>query len=101
MNRLEPRNVLRALAELLQQRGITRLYGSAGPQLGVLSVADNLTVWTDGRLLWWQQDGENINWPAADPDGAAARLAAIVRPPEPSSLSAYYYGMNCLGTIMA
>ncbi len=84
MNRLEPANVLRALADLLQQRGVTRLYGSAGQQLGVLSVTDSVTVWTDGRLLWWQQDGENVTWPAADPDGAATRLAALSRPPGPT-----------------
>jgi len=32
-------------------------------------------VWSNGRVLWWRAaDGEGITWPAADPDGTAARL---------------------------
>jgi hypothetical protein len=35
-----------------------------------------VTVWTNGRVLWWRADGEEMTWPAADPYGAAGRLAA-------------------------
>jgi hypothetical protein len=43
--------------------------------LGLLSIASGLTVWTDGRRLWWDRDGDQATWPAADPDGAARILA--------------------------
>jgi hypothetical protein len=73
--RARPAQVLRALAEQLQARGITRLYGYACDRLGVLSLP-GASVWTNGRVLWWHADGEEMTWPAADPSGAAARLAA-------------------------
>jgi hypothetical protein len=85
--RLRPADVLRALADLLRVAGITRLYGSACTIIGVLSVAYGLTVWTDGRRLWWDRDGSQATWPAADPDGAARILATLTRnqaePPPP------------------
>jgi hypothetical protein len=77
--RLRPANVIHALADLLRADGITRLYGNACTMLGVLSIADGLTVWTDGRRLWWDRDGHQVSWPAADPDGAARHLVALAR----------------------
>jgi hypothetical protein len=77
--RLRPANVVRALADLLRSDGITRLYGDACTILGVLSIAYGLTVWTDGRRLWWDRDGTQATWPATDPDGAARILAALAR----------------------
>jgi hypothetical protein len=77
--RLRPVNVLRTLADLLHAAGITRLYGSACTFYGVLSIAYGLTVWTDGRRLWWDRDGEKTAWPAADPDGAARILTTLTR----------------------
>ena len=44
---------------------------------GVLSVTGGLTVWTNGRLLWWQAGGNQETWPAADPQGAARALTAL------------------------
>jgi hypothetical protein len=79
--RLPPGDVLRTLADLLCAAGITRLYGSACAVLGVLSIAYGLTVWTDGRRLWWDRDGAQASWPAADPEGAARILATITRSP--------------------
>jgi hypothetical protein len=76
---LRPANVVRALADLLRADGITRVYGNACTMLGVLSIACGLTVWTDGRRLWWDRDGHQTTWPAADPDGAARLLAALAR----------------------
>jgi hypothetical protein len=70
---------MRALADLLNANGITRLYGAACTMLGVLSIAYGLTVWTDGRRLWWYRDGDQTTWPATDPDGAVRILAALAR----------------------
>jgi hypothetical protein len=75
--RLRPANVVRTLADLLRADGITRLYGNACTKLGVLSIVHGLTVWTDGQRLWWDRDGNQTVWPAADPDGAARILAAL------------------------
>jgi len=44
-------------------------------------VAAGLTAWTNGRLLWVTHDGQRETWPAADTETAAARLAALARPP--------------------
>ena len=74
--RQEPAAALRALAALLCVAGITHLYGSACARYGVLSVSGGLTVWTNGRVLWWRVGGEQATWPAADPDGAARQLTA-------------------------
>jgi hypothetical protein len=79
--RLRPVDVLRTLADLLRTRGITRLYGSACAMLGVLSVAYGLSVWCDGRQLWWHRDGERTTWPARDPDGAASLLIELAQDP--------------------
>lgn len=76
--RRRPAEVLRALAGLLQDRGLTRLYGSACTMLGVLSVAYGVTVWTDGQRLWWRGRDDETIWPAADPEGAADQLAHLV-----------------------
>lgn len=73
--RLSPALALRQLAELLTWRGITRLTGSACDLIGVLSIASGVTAWTNGRVLWWRVNGEETSWPAADAEGAAARLA--------------------------
>jgi hypothetical protein len=67
---------MRALAGQLQAHGITRMYGAACATLGVLSVAYGVTVWTDGRRFWWRDGDTETGWPAADPEGAAAQLAA-------------------------
>jgi hypothetical protein len=72
--RQQPAAALGALAAQLRAAGITRLYGTACALFGVLSITYGLTVWTNGRLFWWQRDDEEIRWPAADPGGAARQL---------------------------
>jgi hypothetical protein len=86
-SRQRPAASLDALATQLRAAGITRLYSSACTLFGVLSIAYGLTVWTNGRLLWWQTGNEHVTWTAADPEGAARILAAVTRnlnEPEPS-----------------
>ncbi len=78
---------LRTLAAELNERGITRIYGSASPALGVLSLP-GVTIWTNGTILRWNQDGEEITWPAADAPGAAARLADLAQHGRPHPLPA-------------
>ena len=48
--------------------------------IGVLSVAHGLSVWCDGRQLWWHRDGNRLTWPAGDPAGAARLLASSATP---------------------
>jgi hypothetical protein len=81
--RRQPAAALRALAAHLRAAGITQLYGSACALFGVLSVANGLTVWTNGRLLWWQTGGNQATWPATDPQGAARALTALATRPSP------------------
>ncbi len=70
-----------AIAALLARHGLTRVYVAAYSVIAVISVSDGLTAWTDGRRLWWIAGGQPCTWPAADPEGAAARLAALAAPP--------------------
>jgi hypothetical protein len=76
-SRQRPSLVLRALAAQLRERELTHLYLAACPRFGVLSVAYQLTVWTNGRVLWWQVGPAETTWPAADVPGAALRLARL------------------------
>jgi hypothetical protein len=78
--RRRPAVALRALAGQLQQRGITSLYGYACDRIGVLSLPA-VSVWTNGRVLWWRADGEENGWPAADPEGAADQLTGLAATP--------------------
>jgi hypothetical protein len=71
---------MRELVTLLQTQGLTRLYWSACAVTGVVSVAQGLTVWTDGRRLRWRVDGKDTLWPAHDTEGAATELAKLARP---------------------
>jgi len=78
-----PASIAAAVAALLARRGITRTYTAASPAIAVISVTAGLTAWTNGRQLWWAAGGHPRTWPAADPEGAAARLAALARQPQP------------------
>lgn len=75
--RTSPASVVRALAEMLRQRGITRIYSAACPVFGVVSISTGLTAWTNGRLLVWRYGGVSHAYPAADVEGAAERLATL------------------------
>ncbi len=69
-----PALVLRSLADQLRERGVTSLYGAACRHFGVLSLP-GVSVWTNGRVLWWQAGDDETTWPAADAPGAARLLA--------------------------
>ena len=53
-------------------------YGAACDRLGVLSLPA-VTVWTNGRVLWWRAGQGETTWPAADAP-AAARLLTELNP---------------------
>ena len=73
--RQRPAEALEALAGQLRQHGLTHLYGTSSRLFGVLSVREGVTVWTNGRVLWWRAADDETTWPAADAPGAARRLA--------------------------
>ncbi len=79
-----PADTAATVAALLARHGITRTYTAARPGIAVISVAPGITAWTNGRQLWWADHGQHRTWPAADPEGAAARLAALASPPPPA-----------------
>jgi hypothetical protein len=63
---------------LLGVHGITRVYWSACSFFSVISIAEGLTVWCDRWDLHWRIHGKDTVWPAADTEGAAGHLAALV-----------------------
>lgn len=82
--RQRPAEALHSLAAQLRQRGIINLYGACCDRLGVLSLP-SVSVWTNGRILWWQtSDGTQTTWPTADPQGAARLLTTPATGPVPS-----------------
>ena len=72
-----PAAVVNALARQLRTLGVPQLYGAACRDYAVLSVSRGVTVWTNGRLLWWRSGENETTWPAADAPGAAMRLAEL------------------------
>jgi len=68
--------VLRELASRLGRHGLTRLYGAADPDLGVLSLP-RVTVWCYGHALTWTCHGQVTTLPDSHIAGAATRLAAL------------------------
>jgi fermentation-respiration switch protein FrsA (DUF1100 family) len=75
-----PATAAGTLARHLTGQGFTGIYTAACNRYAVISVATGLTVWTNGRVLWWDHPTQPGTWPAADPGPAAARLAALARP---------------------
>ena len=73
--RRRPAEVLEMLADQLREdRAGGSFYICTDGVLGVLSLPA-VSVWTNGRVLWWRvADGETA-WPAADAPGAARELA--------------------------
>ncbi len=71
--RQPPAWALHTLAAQLRARGIRDLYGASDRRLGVLSLP-GVSVWSNGRVLWWRAGDEATTWPAADAPGAARRL---------------------------
>jgi hypothetical protein len=78
-----PARIAAVVAALLARHGLTRVYTAACSAIAVISVAAELTAWTNGRLLWVSVGGQRETWPAADTEAAAARLAALARPAAP------------------
>ena len=62
--RQRPAEALDALGQL-RQRGVTRMYAASCRLFGVLSVSAGVTVWTNGRVLWWRTADGETTWPAA------------------------------------
>ena len=71
--RQRPAEALEALAGQIPGPG--RFYICSDGVLGVLSLPA-VSVWTNGRVLWWHSGDGGMTWPAADAAGAARRLAA-------------------------
>lgn len=61
-----PAEVLRVLVGQLSRRGIGPLYGFACDRFGVLSLPA-VSVWTNGRVLWWRAGNGGTTWPPYSP----------------------------------
>ncbi len=70
--RQSPAGALEALAREIAVLG--RAYIFADAVLGVLSLPA-VSVWSNGRVLWWRDADGEVTWPAADAEGAARQLA--------------------------
>ena len=70
-----PAGALEALAGQIRDPG--RFYVVSDGVLGVLSLPA-VSVWSNGRVLWWATADGGMTWPAADAPGAARRLAALM-----------------------
>ena len=75
-----PAAVTAALTRQLAAHGLTGIYTATAEKIAVISVTADLTVWTNGRLLWCTRHGQRHTWPAGDIAAAAAGIAALARP---------------------
>jgi hypothetical protein len=82
--RPSPARTAADLASALARHGITGIYTAATAKFAVISVNAELTVWTNGRIMWTTRNGQRETWPAADP-AAAARLAALAAQAPPDT----------------
>ena len=74
--RQRPAGALEALAGQIAAPGWTCICSDR--LLGVLSLP-GVSVWSNGRVLWWHTADGGMTWPAADAPGAARRLAESER----------------------
>jgi hypothetical protein len=74
-----PAAVTAALHRQLSAHGLTGIYTATAEKVAVISVTADLTVWTNGRLLWCTRHGQRHTWPAAGIASAAAGIAALAR----------------------
>lgn len=72
--RQRPAEALAAMAREIPDHG--RAYICSDGVLGVLSLPA-VSVWTNGRVLWWRDGDGGTAWPAADAPGAARRLLEL------------------------
>jgi hypothetical protein len=75
-----PAAVAAELTRQLTGHRLTGIYTAATYKFAVIFVTADLTVWTDGRMLWCTQAGQRRTWPAAGMEAAAAGIAALARP---------------------
>ena len=75
-----PGRAATALARAMTARGIPGIITASAQKFALISVTADLTIWTDGRLLWCTRHGQRRTWAAADTETAAAQLAALARP---------------------
>ncbi len=83
--RQRPAEALEALAGQLTGPG--QFYVVTDGVLGVLSLPA-VSVWSNGRVLWWRDGDGEVTWPAADAEGAGRRLAGHGQPRRGSGASA-------------
>ena len=62
---------------ILRDLGLTELHQSSSQAAALLSVAPGVTAWCDGWTVKWRHMGGQTTWTAADPEGAARRLAKL------------------------
>ena len=72
--RHSPAEVLEVLAEQLTGPG--RFYIVSDGVLGVLSLP-GVSIWSNGRVLWWRVGDDETSWPAADAPGAVRILSSL------------------------
>ncbi|MBB6173350.1 hypothetical protein HNR23_003410 [Nocardiopsis mwathae] len=81
INGSSPASPSEAIARLrghLAADGTERLYAGDRGTVASLSIRTGLTVWCMGGLFRWRDDlGIQQTHPAADPEGAAQRIAAL------------------------
>lgn len=70
--RQRPAEALNAFAREIPEPG--RFYICSDGVLGVLSLPA-VSIWSNGRVLWWATADGEVTWPAADAEGAARQLA--------------------------
>jgi len=75
-----PASVADTLVRHLTAHGLTGIYTATTDKVAIISVTTGLTVWTDGRLLWYDHGGQRHTWPAARTGTAATTIAALAGP---------------------
>ena len=75
-----PDRTAAALTLQLERHGISRVYTATSGGYAVISVTPDLTVWTNGPLIWCTVQGQRNAWGADEIETAAARIAALARP---------------------
>jgi hypothetical protein len=78
--RQRPAEALEALAREIPEPG--RFYICSDGVLGVLSLPA-VSIWSNGRVLWWRTAACEMVWPAVDTPGAARRLAELLTSAHP------------------
>ena len=78
--RQRPAEALEALAREIPGPGPAYVFSDG--VLAVLSLPA-VSVWSNGRVLWWRTAAGEMVWPAVDTPGAARRLAELLTSAHP------------------